>query len=415
MDRVSILPLWLEAGRLAAIVLATWPGLCHPQSMGGLGGPSSVPSQVHADREATTPAALATQPWYRRLEEARDALRRDHGLSLGTDYNVLYQYAGRSPAQNDAAGNVLRLYGTWSVVNEGAADAGSLVFKAEYRGTLGTSLSPQALGPSLGYAGLTAVPFSDAGALLTNFYWTQAFADNRFAFVAGVVDVTDYLDVYALINPWTEFNNLSFSTNPTIPAPNQGLGAALRWMFTPNHYVVAGLADANGDPQRPEDSFRSFLDVREYFYHAEIGWISSWDKRFSDNVHVSVWGQDPRNAADIARGRGVTLSASTTLGKRWTPFVRAGYSDGGGALVDRMIGAGIGYRLNERNDFIGFGISWARPPGSNENQYTFEAYWRWQPAKHVQIVPDLQLIINPANNPSLASAWLAGLRVRIAF
>jgi porin len=138
------LRVWLEAGRLAATVLATWTGLCHAQSTAGVGGPSSVPSQ-------------------------------------------------------------------------GAADAGSLVFKAEYRGKLGTSLSPQALGPTLGYAGLTAVALSDADAPLTNFHWTQAFADNRFAVIAGVVDVTDHLDVYALVNPWTEFNNLSFSTNPTIP------------------------------------------------------------------------------------------------------------------------------------------------------------------------------------------------------
>lgn len=137
---------------------------------------------------------------------------------------MLCRYASRSPARNDAADNVFCLYDTWLVANQGAADSGSLVFKAEYRGKLGTSLSPQALGPTLGYAGLTTVAFSDADAPLTNFHWTQAFADNRFPVIAGVVDVTDHLDVHALVNPWTEFSNLSFSTNPTIPAPNQGLG-----------------------------------------------------------------------------------------------------------------------------------------------------------------------------------------------
>jgi len=405
----------LNASRLAVLALSTSASLCLAQNTEVLGGPSSVPSQISADRRTAAPAVLVTEPWYQRLQDARDALKRDHGLSLGTDYNALYQYASRSPAQNDAASNVFRLYGTWTVVNRGATDSGSLVFKGEYRGTLGTSLSPQALGPSLGYAGLTAVSFSDAGALLTNFYWTQAFADNRFAFIAGVVDVTDYLDVYALVNPWTEFNNLSFSTNPTIPAPNQGLGAALRWMFTPNTYVLAGLADANGDPHRPDDFFRSFFDVQEYFYHAEVGWISSWENRFADNVHVSVWGQDPRAAAGVRRGKGATLSASMTLGGSWTPFLRAGYSDGGGALVDRMVGTGIGYRLNERNDYLAFGAGWARAPGSSENQYTFEAYWRWQPVKHLQIVSDVQLIVNPANNPSIGHVWVTGLRLRAAF
>ena len=405
----------LNGRGIASIVLATWTGLCQAQSAAGVGGPSSVPSQVRSDREGEAPAALAKQPWYQRLEEASHALHRDHGLSLGADYNALYQHASRSPAQNNAAGGVLRLYGAWTVVNRGAADSGSLVFKAEYRGKLGTSLSPQALGSSLGYAGLTAATFSDPGGLLTNFYWTQALANDRFAFNAGVVDVTDYLDVYALVNPWTEFTNLSFSTNPTIPAPNQGLGAALRWLFTPNTYLVAGLADANGDPHRPDDFFSSFFDTREYFYHAEVGWISSWERRYADNVHVTVWGQDPRTAAGVSRGKGVTLSASATLEQRWTPFLRAGYSEGGGALVDRMVSAGIGYQLNDRGDYIGFGAGWARAPGSSENQYTFETYWRWEPAKHLQLTPDLQLIVNPANNPSLGRVWVTGLRLRLAY
>jgi len=41
--------------------------------------------------------------------------------------------------------------------------------------------------------------------VLTNFYWEQGFADNSMGLVAGVVDVSDYIDVYGLINVWTEF------------------------------------------------------------------------------------------------------------------------------------------------------------------------------------------------------------------
>ena len=70
---------------------------------------------------------------------------------------------------------------------------------------------------------------------------------NRLAFVAVVVDVTDYMDVYGLVNIWTDFNNDAFATNPTIPAPDQGLGAAVRVMPTENFYILGGIADANGD------------------------------------------------------------------------------------------------------------------------------------------------------------------------
>jgi carbohydrate-selective porin OprB len=58
---------------------------------------------------------------------------------------------------------------------------------------------------------------------------------------------------------------------------------------------------------------------------------------------------------------------------------------------------------------------WARAPGSSENHYTFEAYRRWQPVKHLQLVPNIQLIVNPANNPSMGRVWVGGLRLRAAF
>jgi porin len=380
-----------------------------------LGGPSSVSSQLGTDEKARQAAgAIPTAAPLQPLEQLREAWQRDYGLQLGVDYNALYQHATESLGKNDAAGNVFRLYGRWTPFNRGAPDAGSLVFKAEYRDKLGTSISPQVLGPMAGYAGLTAPTFSDAGGVLTNLFWAQAFAGNRFAFNAGVVDVTDYLDVFGLVNVWTDFNNLSFSTNPTIPAPSQGLGAVARWMFTPNYYVVAGLADANGDPHHPGDFFSSFFSDREFFYHAEFGWIESWDKRYSDNVHVSLWGQDPREAAGVGRGKGITFSASRTVNDRWLPFFRAGYSDGGGAFVDRSVGAGVGYRINERNDYVGVGAAWARAPGSDENQYTYEAYYRLQLLRQVQLVPDVQFIVNPANDPSTNSLWVIGLRLRVA-
>jgi hypothetical protein len=52
------------------------------------------------------------------------------------------------------------------------------------------------LAGEIGYAGLTAVPFSDTGWLLTNLYWHQSLDDNRLAFILGIVDVTDYVGVY---------------------------------------------------------------------------------------------------------------------------------------------------------------------------------------------------------------------------
>jgi len=106
--------------------------------------------------------------------------------------------------------------------------------------------------------------------------------------------------------------------------------------------------------------------------------------------------------------------------ERWLPFLRGGYSDGGGSPVERSVSVGVGYQVNDRNDYIGFGANWGRPSeGSTgdqvRNQYTLETYFRWQVLPQVQIVPSIQLILDPALNPSVDNLWVPSLRVRAAF
>jgi len=133
------------------------------------------------------------------------------------------------------------------------------------------------LGGRIGYPALTADTWSDAGWLLSNFYWHQQFLDNRLVFVAGIVDVTDYVDVYGLVNPWTDFINSVFLTSPTIAAPGQGLDVAVRGSITTNLYVLVGFANANGNPTEPLENFDTFFTEGEFFKHIELGWMSFWD------------------------------------------------------------------------------------------------------------------------------------------
>lgn len=383
-----------------------------PSSVSQFGGPGSVQAQIRRDQEAgkAPGRVLPTIP-------SKDWLERELGLILGADYNALLQHATADPGAKDAAGGVARFYGHWHPFNSAATDANSLVFKLENRHRLGTPIAPQELGPTVGYDGITAVGFSDAGTLLTNLYWYQRFPSNRFAFVTGIVDVTDYVDVYGLVNSWTDFSNQAFLTDPTIPAPNQGLGAATRLLITPNYYVLGGVADANGDPSNPGNAINSFVNTHELFKHVEVGWIGSWANRFSDNIHITAWQVDAREATQVDDGWGLALSLSRELYDRWTPFFRAGYSDGGGAILERSVSAGLGYQLNERNDFIGIGANWGRPPadatrGKVEDQYTFEAYYRLHVLPQVAITPDLQFIVSPTLDPSEDRLWIFGLRLR---
>ena len=100
--------------------------------------------------------------------------------------------------------------------------------------------------------------------------------------------------------------------------------------------------------------------------------------------------------------------------------MRAGYSDGGGAIVDRSISSGIGYKINERNDYLGFGVGWARAASDDKeikkrDQYTIESYYRLQLFSRLQLVPSIQYIHNPAFDIDRDTVWIGSMRVRAVF
>jgi hypothetical protein len=46
--------------------------------------------------------------------------------------------------------------------------------------------------------------------------------------------------------------------------PDQGFGAAARWRLADQFYVLAGLADANGDPGGIWNSVDAFFDPTDF-------------------------------------------------------------------------------------------------------------------------------------------------------
>lgn len=381
------------------------------------GGPGSVGSILREDNEVKQPLLRLRflddlfRPWF----EFKGKVRNQIGLSFGTDYISIYQVATDSPGEDDSAGGIWRVFGNWSLVGKESGNVGSLVFKFENRHKLWTDIAPQGFGFNLGYIGLTASPYNDSGWLLTNFYWQQKLFEGRFSFIAGIVDVTDYLNIYGLINPWTSFSNLSFNTGTTIPAPNQGLGAAFGAMLSDNIYVIGGIADTNGDPTDPFENFDTFFEDHEYFTHIEIGLTTSQDRIYFDNVHITVWHSDRREEAGIPSDWGMAFSAAKFINDTWMPFLRGGFSDKGTGVVKDSISTGIGYYFTRSTDLFGLGLNWSNPTDSSlEDQYTAELFYRFQLAQNIAITPDVQFLIDPALNPEEDFIVVFGLRARVA-
>ncbi len=372
----------------------------------GLSGPSSVEADLTPGDGLTDPQyrsdfprniALGWFEWKDRLAEG--------GFRFNIDYLALGQTTNADLGTGEAASGIARFYGSWQ-----ATEQGSLTFKIEDRHSY-TDVAPQFLGLDGGALSITGTAFNDSGLLLTNLFWTQRAENGSWTLQFGQIDVTDFVDIYGLVSPYSGFQNLSFNTNPTLNAPNPGLGIAGGIKLSENFYAVASVADANADPSDP--NFDVFSDGN-LFKSLELGYTSGFDRIYFDNVHLTLWHADAAEDGSRAEDYGAAFSAAWFVDNKWMPFFRAGASKGTAALYDRSVSAGLGY-YGRNTDLAGLGLNWAEARGIDGDQFTLEAFYRFSISPGLQITPSLQYISNPLLNPAQDSITLFGLRTRIVF
>lgn len=385
------------------------------QDIAQFGGPSSVGGQLAEDSNVTVPQFRCQRlqhhfdPWF----DFKQRLDESCSLQLSIDESMFYQTATSSLGETDAASGLVRVYGQWTFLGRGSSNQGQLVFKGENRHRMGTAITPFDLGFEAGSILPTGTFFSEFNYGVTNLFWKQYLCDRDLVFAIGKIDVTDFIDVYALINPLTHFINLGFSTNPTIAVPNQGLGIAAGAMLTDHLYLQGGFSDANGQPTLA--GFDTFFEDNEYFSYLEFGLTTSRDRLYLDNLHATLWHTDARDKAQTPEGWGVAVTAQKFLCEKWLPFFRFGYSDGDAALMQTTFSTGLGVRRNN-NDVAGIGVSFGKPAtGALRDQFTSEAFYRFQLTQFLAVTPDVQLIANPALDPSEDVLALFGFRLRAAY
>lgn len=349
-------------------------------------------------------------------------MAEEHGVSLGVDYSGVYLKSNSDGASGEdiGSGGMIRFYGSWELLNRGEKNSGSLVWKVEHRHDY-SEISPQAFGFDQGIVGLIVPPFSDEGTRLTNFYWKQKINDGKGTITAGLLDATDYFDVFMLASPWTGFMNFAFSTgSQTAFLPNDAtMGVALGSMVTDSMYVIAGITNAYSDPTDPLEEAGDFFSDNEHFTSIEIGWTGSQEKIYHENTHISYWHVDESADAGTPGGWGVNFQYVNYINNQWMPFVRGGYADEGGSLLEKSVTAGIAYNKLNSPNLLGFAVNWGRPnedsfgPGLDD-QVALELFYRYQLSDQFVITPDIQYVKDPAMNPDEDSLLILGLRARFA-
>lgn len=374
-----------------------------------------VENQIRSDRE--------TNPLYESKLLApigtwKDGVAERTGFNWSIDYSALFMGVDGSPGEDQASGGMVRFFGYWDLVSRGTPNKGSLNWKIENRHRY-SDIPPSALGFESGYVGIFEPPFSDQDNRLTNLYWKQYLAGGKWAVVGGFLDVTDFVDVYLLASPWTGFNNFVFSTgSASTDLPNDAtLGIGAGGMVTDNVYIQAGISDANADPTDPFQGFENITEESDFFKWVEIGFTPGQDKLYFDNLHITFWHIDER-VNGTPDGWGVNASWQKWIDDKWLPFVRVGYTEDSGSLLEKSISIGLGYQPVPRRGVIGLGVNLGSPNeasfGDVEDQVTAELFWRYQLTKEVAVTPSIQYINDPALNSEEDSLWAYGLRLRVA-
>lgn len=388
---------------------------------GGFGGPDTVENLLAddaAEKQGLIKDKALLQPWF----DWKKSLQEDYGLSFGIDYSSAFFATSKNGASGDDlfASGMVRFYGAWDIIGRGTKDTGALVWKIEHRHRY-TDVPPGSMGFDLGYDGLLLPPFSDQGLRLTNLYWRQRLNEGKITLMAGFLDATDYVDVFAMASPWTGFMNFAFSTGTTTMfLPNDAtFGVAGGAMLTDNLYVIGGITNAYSDPANPFDGISRFFNDGEYFTSLELGWTSSHGRIYHDNTHLTLWHVDDSKEAGTPDGWGLNFQYVTQIYDSLMPFIRAGYAKDSGSLMQKSVSVGVGYEPVPGEDQLGFAANWGEPneasfgPGLND-QYTLELFYRFQLTPQLAITPDVQLLIDPALNPDKSEIWVFGLRARLA-
>ena len=386
----------------------------------GFGGPDAVENTIANDRSLDEELFRidSLEDWF----AFKDRLAKESGFSFGADYSAQGFLATDSAGDDSAAGGIARLFGSWELINRGEANSGAVVFKVEHRHGY-TDVPPSGFSLETGNVGFFAPPFNDQGARLTNLYWSQRLNGGRATVTAGFLDATDYVDAFALGSPWLHFSNLAFSTgSAAIGLPGDAtLGLAAGALITDNVYAIAGITDANADPTEPFEGFDSFFNENDYFTSLEVGWTSSQQRIIFDNVHATIWHTDGSDTLAVNDGWGIAASASFWIDDQWMPFLRGGFAEDGGTLLETSLSAGLGWQPDPgpNKDLLGAAVNWGKPnsdtfgPGLDD-QFSGELFYRLNITETVAITPSVQLVVDPALNPDDDMIGVFGLRGRFA-
>lgn len=246
---------------------------------------------------------------------------------------------------------------------------------------------------------------------LNELHWAQDVG-TRLRYSLGFIDSSNRYDFNEAAND-EAFNFIAGSlvNSPAIPFPDRSLAIDALFLFDRSTGVHAGIYQNNcGKTDFP---CTTELDSDHWLLPVELVVASE----------ISGWGEGhyrfliftTRSGGNS--GEGFSISFDQNIG-RFTPFLRVSSADQNITDIKRFLSMGLLVRslLYRPQDAIGIAMARGEPSDATQRTETlFEVFWRFQLNPYVNLTPDLQLVIDPSDNPGEDSIYVAGLRMQLDF
>jgi len=348
------------------------------------------------------------------LRKLNKKLDKAVNLRIGFALTSVYQYATESRGPRNAAAIDFDFFGRWMPLRT-RSTLGYVIFETQARNNFITDITPNELGGVIGSLWGTVNGFNSQSFHLKQIYWQQFLLRNTFTYRIGKLDQSNVFNINRLQSDNLFFLNAAFSSNPTMPYPDNGFGADLTWRPQRLVYLSAGISDANPDASQ---TFGKFLGDASWFSAVEVGLTPWFDGLGAGHYRLTAWYTDARTESLRGDSTGFAVSCDQQLGPKWTLFLRYGGGDGELTTTQQIIAGGFGIRrpLGDNDDYAGVGLAWGKPTNTLlRDQMVAEGFYRLQWSAAIQITADVQLIANPIFSPDKDVVAVFGVRARITF
>lgn len=304
------------------------------------------------------------------------------------------------------------LYGTWAIFDsdEMGGTAGWLTLAASGGTGLGYDAndeSPRASAGTLGFP--MGVDYGDQ-IFLFQLAWQQSFLDGQLVVTAGYLDQENYMDLNTYANnQYNQLQNYEFVTPSVFPISFQSMGAVVQWQPVDWFYFMCCTAANNTQPRQSPFEGVSLDDWTSVF---EFGYV------YEDLLGLGpgVFRAEPFYATvNGSGGAGLVFNVEQRLGKDLPLgfFARAGW---GNPNVTQLLGTQASFAgglvltgptpttfFKGEQAYLAGGFWWlesAQPATLGQSEYGFELTYVLQLTPTLTLQPDLQVMIDPVNNPT---------------